>query len=278
MRPIYFVGATLFAVLGTVIACSSDPAKISATDAGTEDGAETPTTPTPTPTPVTTDAAVPTAQPIIYAHSPTTLYRFDTTTNALTKIGDFSGCTSSVTDLAVAADGTAFVSTFSELARVSLTTAVCTPIVGNITGPSSLAFVPNGAGAQQLVAYFGGTYDRIDPATANTTPLGGLTGNDQASGDIANLDGGTFVSVIGDVCDDCLFQINPLTGVPLTSFGDIGTDQVYGLAASSNALYAFTGNGIVIRAVPLGDGGLATAVVFDAGTPAFYGAASGPAQ
>jgi len=278
MRHIYFVGATLLAVIGTVVACSSDPATAkSGTDAGTDNGDGT-ETPTPTPTPVvTTDAAV-TRQPVIYAHSPTTLYRFDTTTNALTKIADFTGCTDAVTDLAVAADGTAFVSTFSQLAKVSLTTAVCTPIVSNIDGPSSLAFVPNAAGAQQLVAYFGATYDRIDQTNANLTPLGGLAGNDESSGDIASLDGGTFLSVVGDVCNDCLYQIDPLTGAPLKSFGDLGTDKVYGLAASANALYAFSDNGIVIRAVPLGDGGLSTAIVFDAGTPSFYGAATGPAQ
>ena len=278
MRLLYFVGTTALAVLGTVVACSSSTPALSGNDAGsTDDGTGDPQ-PTPLPT-VTTDAAVTTPrEPVIYAHSPTTLYRFDTTTNALTKIADFTGCTDAVTDLAVAADGSAFVATFSQFAKLNLTTDVCTPIVSNITGPNSLGFDPNASGVQQLVTYFGATYDRVDPTNANLTPLGTLGGGYESSGDIATFDGGTFLSAFGNECNDCLFQINPLTGARLLSFGDIGTDKVYGLAASSSALYAFSDHGIVIRAVPLADGGLATAIVFDAGTPEFYGAATGPAQ
>ena len=104
----------------------------------------------------------------------------------------------------------------------------------------------NAAGILQLVSYFGATYEQMDPVTGSLTPLGTLGGGYESSGDITTIDGGTYLSAVGHECNDCLFQINPLTGAAVRSFGDLGN--------------------------------LATSLVFDAGTPSFYGAASSPPQ
>jgi hypothetical protein len=282
MRHVFLIGATALAIVAAVVACSSSTTAKSGADAGSGDdgsGDGTPTTPT---TPVTTtDAAIPVREPTIYAHSPNTLFKFNPTTNTLTTIAQFSGpgCTGeSVTDLAIAADGSAYVTTFNGFAKVNLTTAVCTSIADRQNAPNSLGFVP-GTGGQQLVAYIGDQYYRVNPATADMTPLGQLSDGLQSSGDIATLgDAGTFLSAFSDDCNDCLVRIDPATGSSLQVLGDIGTDSVYGLAASSSAVYAFSGNGVVFKTIPLADGGLASTLVYDAGTPSFFGAASGPPQ
>ena len=78
----------------------------------------------------TLDAGPPPPKPILYAHSPDTLYTFDPTTFAFTMVAAFSGCTQStltqVIDLAIDSNNNTFVTTFDGVYSLNLTTAECT--------------------------------------------------------------------------------------------------------------------------------------------------------
>src|SRR5512143_3352357 len=91
------------------------------------------------------DASAP--KPIVFGHSPDTLYTFDVTTNNVALVGAFSGCTQStltqVIDLAIDSQMNAYATTFDGIYSVDLTNAQCTLVKAG-SYPNSLSFVPAG--------------------------------------------------------------------------------------------------------------------------------------
>lgn len=177
----------------------------------------------------------------VYAHSPDTLYKVDPVAKTMTTVGPFNGC-SSVIDLAIDQNMNAWVTTFGAVYHLDLKTAVCT-LISTGTYPNSLSFVPVGTldpSVEALVGYFDSTYVRIDPMTGALTTVGSLTNGYSSSGDIVSVKGGgTFLTVTGNACGDCLLQVNPKTGAMIQNYGSVNHGAVFGIAYWAGTIYGF---------------------------------------
>jgi hypothetical protein len=186
--------------------------------------------------------APPSPTAIVYAHSADTLYRLDPNTNQVSVVGAFDGCTQ-VIDLALDANGNAYVTTMGGFYTLDLRTAKCVRVASGVY-PNSLSFVPKGTldpNTEALVGYFASQYVRIDPATGAVTTVGQLTGGYFSSGDIVSvINGGTFLTVIGvNGCRDCLLQVDPKTGNIIQNYGSLNHAGVYGIAFWAGTVYGF---------------------------------------
>jgi len=188
--------------------------------------------------------------PVVYAHSPDTLYRLATTNDQVAVVGPFTGGCSSVIDIAIDSSSNAYVTTDTDLWRLDLQTAACTHIATG-TYPNSLSFVPKGTldpNVEALVGYDGSTYIRINTTTGAVQNVGALTGGYTSSGDIVSvIGGGTFLTVKGgsENCDDCLLQIDPATGDLVQDYGSVNHADVFGLAFWAGTAYGFDDSGQV---------------------------------
>jgi hypothetical protein len=211
----------------------------------------------------------------VFGHSASTLFRLDPDTKAVTVVGDFSGCID-VLDIALDKDSFIFGSTDEGLYRIDKFTAACT-LVAPGAYPNSLSFVPAGTvdpNSEALVGYLDETYVRIDKTTGAITPVGSLTGGLVSSGDIVSVKGGsTYLTVTGPSCDDCLVEVDPATGAQIKMWGQIGYENVFGIAFWAGAIYGFTSFGEMFE-VTLDGGFLQTAAIPTAGGLSFWGAGS----
>ncbi len=205
---------------------------------------------------IATDAALPeTTGPdtapaaAVYAHSPDTLYKLDPDTKAVTTIGRFDGC-SSVVDIAVDKDGNIFASA-GGIYRIDKVTAKCAAVGGGSFAGNSLSFVPAGVldpAKEVLVTYSGGTYYRVDSTTGDTTVLGSLPTGFNSSGDIVSVKGGgTYVTVNGNGCGDCLLEVDPKTGSMKKNWGKVGAAAVYGIAYWAGSVFTFDNSGNIFE-------------------------------
>lgn len=205
--------------------------------------------------PATTTEPAAAGATTVYAHGPGTLYKLDPTTKAVTLVGAFSGGCNEVIDLAVDASSHAFVTTDTGLFKVDLATAACTPIATG-TYPNSLSFVPKGtldASVEALVGYFDSQYVRIDPQTGAITSVGALRSGFESSGDIVSVaGGGSFLTVRGNGCGDCLLQVDPKTGDMIQNYGDLKHSNVFGLSFWAGTAYGFDDTGHVFSIAPAG--------------------------
>jgi hypothetical protein len=177
----------------------------------------------------------------VFAHSASVLYRLDPDTKSVTTIGPFQDC-SGVIDIAIDKNGVMFATTFGGLYKVDKTNAKCTHIAdGNY--PNSLSFVPQGTvdpNAEALVGYTGSTYVRIDTTTGQVTTIGAINGGYFSSGDIVSvIGGGTYLTVTGNGCADCIIEVDPKTGDMKKMIGPLGHSRVYGLAFWGGFAYGF---------------------------------------
>lgn len=185
----------------------------------------------------------------VFAHSASVLYRLDPDTKNVTTIGAFQGC-SGVIDIAIDKNGTMFGTTFGGLFKIDKTNAACTHIADG-SYPNSLSFVPEGtvdANVEALVGYVGSTYVRIDTSTGQVTNIGAITGGYFSSGDIVSvIDGGTYLTVNGNGCADCIIEVDPKTGNLKKMIGPVGHASVYGLAFWGGFAYGFDDYGALFQ-------------------------------
>lgn len=215
----------------------------------------------------------------VYGHSPSVLYRLDPQTKQVTVIGSFSGCDSNVIDIALDADSHMYATTFGGLHRVDRATAACTPIAGG-SYPNSLSFVPAGTldpNVEALVGYQGSTYVRIDPNSGSITNVGSIGGGYASSGDIVSVKGGgTYLTVTGQGCGDCLVEVNPSNGALVKNWGPVGHAQVFGLAFWGGRAYGFSNAGALFE-VSFGSDTVTSVLIDVPNAPAglqFWGAGS----
>lgn len=239
------------------------------------------------------DAAPPHA---VYAHTPTTLLRFDADAKSLTVVGRFSCAADGVMDLAVDSAERMFASTSQGLVRIDPATAQCAPVASGVY-PSALAFVPKGVldpNRDVLVGYSYAQYMKIDEVTGQKTPLGALNpnptqqafyvANDLVYGPTGNL----FVTALNGPVGDALLECDAKTGKVI---GIVHANEpavsLLGLAQWKGAGYAFAASGkvyklslkngaatVIAPALDLGDAGPGDAGdAGDAGPPSFAGAA-----
>jgi hypothetical protein len=217
----------------------------------------------------------------VYGHSSDVLYKLDPLTKAVTEIGTFSGC-SSVLDLAIDKDHNVLGTTFEGLYAINKLNGTCSLIHSDVNYPNSLSFVPAGTvdpNNEALVGYAITDYVRIDVATgAMTTVLAGaLTSGYQSSGDIVSVKGGgTYLTIKGGECSDCLVEVNPATGQVMQNFGSLGYDQVFGLAFWGGSAYGFSNGGQLFE-ITFGQGTVTTNLIAMPIAPqdlSFWGAGS----
>jgi hypothetical protein len=212
----------------------------------------------------------------VYAHSADTLFRIDAETKELTKVGDFS-CASAVIDIAMDRSGNLYGTTFGSLVSINKTTAACT-VIKEGSYPNSLSFVPQGTvfpDREALVGYFGSKYVVIDPVTGNVTDKGTLTGGYSSSGDVVSvIGGGTYLTVVGNGCGDCVLQVDPATGDLIENLGPIGYPGVYGLAFWGGEIYGFNSAGKLFVFDPVSKQSTAVPIPNAPSFLSFYGAGS----
>lgn len=213
----------------------------------------------------------------VFGQSATVLYKLDPTTKVVTTVAPFNGCNGQVIDIALDKDGLMYATTFTGFYKVDKTTAVCTHIADG-GYPNSLSFVPQGTvdqNVEALVGYAGSTYVRIDPTTGAVTQIGAISGGYVSSGDIVSvIGGGTYLTVNGNGCGDCIIQVDPKTGALKSMIGALGHSSVYGLAFWGGAAYGFDASGEIFQ-IDLTNG-MSTVIPIPNGPPGlvWYGAGS----
>jgi len=227
------------------------------------------------------ETSAPAPVPVVYAHSPDTLYRLDPNNNQIAVVGPFGGGCSDVIDLAIDSASNAYVTTSTDLWSLDLTTAACTHIASG-SYPNSLSFVPKGTvdpNAEALVGYVDATYVHINTTTGVVQNVGTLSGSYTSSGDIVSvIGGGTFLTVKGgpNNCGDCLLQVNPTTGDLIQDYGSVNHVDVFGLAFWAGTAYGFDNGGDVFS-IGWNNGALVTSNITVPNPPPnleFWGAGS----
>ncbi|AKT44182.1 DUF6923 family protein [Chondromyces crocatus] len=219
----------------------------------------------------------------VFAHSPSTLFRLDPTTKQITTVGEFKECRDQVIDIAIDEKGEMYGTTFGSLVRIDKTTGICTQIATG-TYPNSLSFVPKGTvdpNEEALVGYQSADYVRIDKESGAITTLGSLItqsnpiGSYSSSGDIVSvIGGGTYLTVKGADCSDCIVEVDPTNGGLKRVIGRLNKREVYGLAFWGGAAYGFNNDGELFQ-INLQDG-TSTDIPFPGASPLlqFWGAGS----
>ncbi len=217
----------------------------------------------------------------VFGHSSSVLYKLDPLTKAVTEVGPFQGC-DSVLDLAIDKDHNIYATTFDGLWTINKLNATCSQIYSDTDYPNSLSFVPAGTvdpGAEALVGYAVTDYVRIDIGTGAVTTVlaGALTSGYMSSGDIVSVKGGgTYLTIKGGECSDCLVEVNPATGQVVQHFGALDHDQVFGLAFWGGSAYGFSNSGQLFE-ITFGSGSVTTSLISVPIAPqdlSFWGAGS----
>lgn len=227
----------------------------------------------------------------VFGHSGKTLYRLNPTTNAVTPVGDFNGCASDVTDIAINEAGEMFGTSRTELYAINKTSAACT-LIKEGAYPNSLSFLPKGtldASEEALVGFEDADYVRIDTTTGRRTIIkaNALPSDLISSGDIVSVKNGpTYLTVKAapnkNRCktEDCLIELDPVTGGQKAFYGQIaGYQKIFGLAFWAGAIYGFTDSGALIE-IRVSGTSLNTKNISIPNAPAmlqFYGAGSSTA-
>lgn len=215
----------------------------------------------------------------VFGHSASTLYKLDPVTKEVTVVGDFSGCDSSVIDVALDKAGHMVGTTFSGLYNIDKTSAACS-LIKSGGYPNSLSFVPEGTvdpDVEALVGFEGSTYVRIFTDTGDKQVIGSLNGGYYSSGDVVSvIGGGTYLTVGGgpEFCGDCIIEVDPKTGGFIKNLGPLGHGGVYGLAFWGGVAYGFDSSGKLFQ-IDLTNAATIDLVI--PGAPAnlsFYGAGS----
>lgn len=181
----------------------------------------------------------------VFGHSNNTLYKLEPYSKQVTVIGPFQGC-SSVIDLAIDKDSKIIGTTSGGIYWIDKTNAKCTLIAPG-SYPNSLSFVPAGTldpNNEALVGYQSSTYVRISTTNGQITQLGSIGNGYVSSGDIVSVKGGgTYLTVKGNGCGDCLFEVDPKTGAMVKNWGPTGFGSVFGIAFWAGSVYGFTDYG-----------------------------------
>jgi hypothetical protein len=216
----------------------------------------------------------------VYGHSADTLYKLDPDTKAVNVVGPFKGCTS-ILDIALDKDSHLYGTTSTGLWSINRDSAQCSKIASGAY-PNSLSFVPAGTldpNVEALVGYEQGDYVRIDPVSGTKSTVGQIGGGLASSGDIVSVKGGgTYLTVKGPSCNDCLIEVNPATGAMVKNWGDVAHKDVFGLAFWAGKVYGFDDGGELFEVTFSASGtGITTAPIPIPNAPSglqFWGAGS----
>jgi|GEM_PF-1399406 len=208
----------------------------------------------------------------VYAHSDHVLYYIDLSMKTLVTVGPFNAplvpsgtkmVEDTITDLAVAPDGTIYVVSKSQLYRADATTGHVTavgPVALCGADNIALSFTPDGS---LYVADHKGAFCKIDLGT-NPPAVSqiGTIGNGMAlSGDIVTIADGTMYGTAYKLSDNAssgtqinnlLVKIDPTTGASTQVIGSTGFPKLFGAAYALGQVFGFThdGSGAVVTIDP----------------------------
>jgi len=191
---------------------------------------------------------------LIYAHSNNVLYTIDLATKALITIGDFN-TTSTITDLAVAPNGTIYVVSYSALFTAD-------PVDGHVTkvgslstcGQQGVALTTTSDGRLWVGDYMGAICQiDISGATPVVKPPVTIQGGLALSGDMVGIGDGTVFGSAYRLADsttqtnNLLVTVDVTTGA-VTQIGQTGFPRLYGVAFQQDKVFGFThdGTGLVV--------------------------------
>jgi len=195
----------------------------------------------------------------VYAHTSSTLFGLDVSTNLIDEKGRFQlNPGGSVTDIAIDRYRVLYAITFNDL-------HICDPVsvecwhLGSLSGSSNgLSFVPTGTVLPDQDALIGianaGTWNHmvVSGLSVGSQPLGSYGSPYSSSGDAFSIEGvGTFASVNkSGLWQDVIVVVDSKTGKVLSELTTLSHGGVYGLAGSDAWIYAFDSSGDVIRVDP----------------------------
>lgn len=217
---------------------------------------------------------------LIYVNDERYLYTFSPSTNALARIKEIS-C-SPATDIAIDRNGVGFVISNDVLYRIDLQTGVCSEPRMVPERLVALQFLPAGVvnpTEEGLIGYGDTSYWQFDPRTGTPLRLGrsALGPSLAVSGDLTALnDGGTFLTVNGGSCADCLLAITPQTGAVERNFGAMGIRSVWGMATWDDRIFGFTSEGGAFQIDFTPGGGVSSRLISSFSPLSFWGAAARP--
>jgi len=211
----------------------------------------------------------------IYANSPSTLYKVDPVTFAVTTVGNFNAG-DQMTDVAVTPAGDLYGVSFTTLYQINKNTGAATMIADVPgSGNNSLTYLPNGT---LLASDSNGDLKIINPANGQTTFVGNYGNGLQSAGDLVAVANGTMYGSSptkpggGDASSSNeLIVVDTSTGVA-TAVGQTGYADVWGLAYSGSHVIGFTTAGQILQIDP--QSGAAT--VLATKNIAFWGAGQSP--
>ncbi len=201
----------------------------------------------------------------IWANSPSTLYRIDPSTFAVTTVGTFNHG-DQMTDVAVTPAGELYGVSFTSLYHVNKTTGAAT-FVADLSGGgnNALTFLPSG---NLLAADSNGDVKLVNPTNGTVTAVGNFGGGLGSSGDLVATGGGVMY---GTTPGDKLVRVSTANGVA-TIVGPIGKSEVWGLAYANAHVIGLTTGGQLLNIDP--QSGMST-VLASTGI-AFWGAGQSP--
>jgi len=195
----------------------------------------------------------------VYAHTSATLYKVDTDTLAITKIGDFvwPSFPDTMTDLAIDKAGQMIGVSYTSVYRVDPTNAHATLLTANLQGMfNGLSFVPADQLGQTGDDVLVGTRNtdgkvfRVDPMTGATTQVGDMGAAFSSSGDLVAVAGFGTVQTITGNGPDKLARLAPQTFAATPIGTDTGFGMIWGVAYWKNKIYGFTSDGAFILIDP----------------------------
>ncbi|MFO0589394.1 MAG: hypothetical protein U0441_17785 [Polyangiaceae bacterium] len=211
----------------------------------------------------------------IYANSPSTLYKVDPSTFAVTTVGNFNAG-DQMTDVAVTPSGELYGISFTTLYKINKMTAAATMIADVPgSGNNSLTFLPDG---KLLASDSNGDLKIINPANGQVTFVGNYQNSLLSAGDLIAVANGTMYGSSptkpggGDASSSNeLIVVNTSTGVA-TAVGQTGYADVWGLAYAGGKVIGFTTAGQILQIDPVSG----AATVLATKNIAFWGAGQSP--
>jgi hypothetical protein len=190
----------------------------------------------------------------VYAHSTTVLYSVDLTTNSIHHIGRFqpTGTPDTMTDLAVAGDGTIYVVSKTAIYTADPNTGLATMRASlSVCGTDTVAASLGSDGYLYTGDYMTGALCAWD--ISGTTPrqvhMVTLSGGYALAGDIVVVSDGTMFGTVyrigdasgtGTQASNILASINPTTGAVTTIGTGTGYPNLFGVAYQNGQVFGFT--------------------------------------
>lgn len=205
-----------------------------------------------------TDAGVPVAEEPVYIHTGTTLYSYDSDTNAAIEVGEFrdaDGPIDNIVDIAINRDGLMYGGRGGrrdefprDIVLIDPETAFCRYLFGFDDELNGLTFLPDG---RLVVA--GQRVSVLDPNTGALLVEYSSANAFETSGDIVGLPDGllywTVRAAEGEAPGDRVVRIDPATG-RATLLSKLAVDRIFGLGFADDTLFGFSRTGVVVAIDP----------------------------